>query len=119
MAQVTRGLGPQQLATLAMLAERRHGMFTVDVATLLNVEPRRARAIIASLVDRDLAVVTRDPGEAPRVWLPDRRRVWVGNREWVRFMLDHWCRGERTCPTCGAIRTDPARDIRLRPVESA
>jgi hypothetical protein len=107
---VSRGLGPKQVRLLAMLAERRKGIYTGDLPALLNMQPRKARALVSSLADRGLVATAKDAGESRRVWLPDRRRWWLADREWVR---------RDTCPTCRqpVIRASDGRIFPPRPVE--
>jgi hypothetical protein len=112
---MSRGLGPTQLAALALLADRRRGLLTSDLATLLDVGERQARTVVASLVDRGEVEVHRDPGEAQKVWLPQHRR----EKEWVAVLLDRYSTREVSCPTCKTKvnRTASGRYFPLRAIE--
>jgi hypothetical protein len=112
---MSRGLGPAQLATLAQLAARRWGMSTADLGALLHVEPRRARAIVASLADRGLLVVARDPGGPPMAWLPEHRQ----EREAYMVWSDWASRQDGYCPGCGGrvMTTASGRVFRERAIE--
>jgi hypothetical protein len=86
---VSRGLGLAQREALTILDERPHGILVADLATLLNLTPRRGRAVVASLVDRGLAVTTREPGStARRVWQPKLRSESLMMRGYVAGLID-------------------------------
>ncbi len=112
---VSRGLGLTQLAALSILADRREGISSTDLATLLDLEPRRARTVVKSLVARDLVVVVSE-GRARRVWLPDLRRRWLDDRAYVEYLLDSYRQLRspvRICGCCGqAIITEGPRRLR-------
>jgi len=76
-----------------------------DVPTLLGVEPRYARRVVASLRACDRVVVD-DDGDGRRVWLPDRRRRWLSDRRYVAHLLASFGHQpkppQRYCGNCGA-----------------
>jgi len=101
----------RQQQALEILARRPSGITSTDLATLLDLEPRRCRTVVTSLVERGLAVVVAE-GRARRVWLPALRKQWVDDRGWVRYHLDK-LKPAPVCPSCGqAIPADAPRRLR-------
>jgi hypothetical protein len=96
---VSRGLGPQQRAAIALMRPAIDGLTVADLAPALGVGDRRCRAIVASLVGRGMAVVTYDQGGFVRAWNPRRLESAEFERDYRQFMLRRT--GPITCEQCG------------------
>jgi hypothetical protein len=101
---VSRGPGRTETHLLDLLADewRRSGLLLADVPTLLGVEARYARRVVARLRERGEVVVSDDE-DGRRVWLPKRRRVYLGDRAYFRALLDSVKNPKvtRYCANCG------------------
>jgi DNA-binding MarR family transcriptional regulator len=81
---MSRGLGPQQRFVLAQ-AGRFRGEPVRSVAYHLGATERRALKVIASLVDRGLVVVVKDPWTGDRrIWTPEAHALW----KWAQHKAD-------------------------------
>ncbi len=104
---MSRGLGVAQRQALDILADRPDGILVLDLATLLDLSPRRGHAVVASLVRRELAVTTRDAGSSSRrAWQPKARRESEFMRGYIAALIDNAKRrptkvGGVFCPCCG------------------
>jgi hypothetical protein len=111
---VSKGLGETQLRMLAALEEHYSalgpnatGMTIDELGRGLALEERRTRAVVASLVDRDLVTVVTDGPGPGRVWGRRARRGFLNNQELNRYRLEalkapYKPTVELTCPNCGA-----------------
>lgn len=102
------GFGDTQKRTLAELAAHPTGVSVVELAATLGLSPRRCRAVVVSLVDREIVVVT-DETRPHKVWLRDLRAAFLVDRYRREFDRDatralfeaHLPPG--VCPCCGTI----------------
>jgi hypothetical protein len=111
---VTRCLGPVQRSALEAIADAETGITVPVLARLLDLESRRARKLVETLLARGEVVAVVDP-TGRRIWLPARLAEWKAeqaerqvDREWVQYLLGQvraarlaTFRPRRTCPTCG------------------
>lgn len=97
------GLGPVQRRLLDLLSAAQTGVPVTDLPELLDLEERRSRTVVASLVERDLVEVAHDVDlGGRRAWLPAKRREYLRDGAIFRAMLDRYRNppGPK-CPTCG------------------
>jgi hypothetical protein len=114
---VSKGLGATQLRMLGLLEEHHAALgpnatgLTIDeLGRRLSTTERRTRAVVSSLVDRDLATVVAEGGPQ-RVWGHAARRRYVSDQAYAASLVASSRRPPREevhCPSCGAwVQTRP------------
>ncbi len=123
---MSRGLGHSQRRALEVLSAHPRGLTVPQLSALLNVEPRRGRALVASLAARQLVEFDSGPGSYRIVRLPaallEERRLVEFDREATNGLtLQRVRRAARegraedanlVCPACGThFQVSAPRDL--------
>ena len=101
---MSRGLGPVQRRALEVIGAA-NGVTVPDLAVILGLAPRKARAVVQSLAERQAVRVVVEGGRR-RVWDPARHDDAMAEariREY-RELIGRQARLALTgeaCPTCG------------------